>query len=105
MTHLGVPFEYMYVFTEEKAFENKLDNIARGKEVLEETITLYCVGLTALGAMTFVTVFVSYKMWNLLGTNLTIELRKDLYDAILEKDIGWFDFPDNGVSVITSAMA
>jgi hypothetical protein len=28
-----------------------------------------------------------------------------LYDSILEKDIGWFDFPDNGVSVITSAIA
>jgi hypothetical protein len=40
-----------------------------------------------------------------LGENVTLKIRKELYFKILEKNIGWFDFRENGSSVLTSAMA
>ena len=40
-----------------------------------------------------------------VGENVTHGVRKDLYRGILRKNIGWFDLPVNGVSVLTSAMA
>ena len=40
-----------------------------------------------------------------LGEHVTFLMRGDLYKGILEKNIGWFDHPMNGVSVLTSAMA
>ena len=105
MTYLGVPFEFLWAFNDEKRLPTKAENIARGKEILEERVNMYCLIITTISCIILMSYFVANKMWNLLGTNLTVQLRKDLYDAILEKDIGWFDFPDNGVSVITSAMA
>lgn len=40
-----------------------------------------------------------------LGTNCTLSIRQLLYKSILEKNMGWFDFAEHGVSVVTSAMA
>lgn len=40
-----------------------------------------------------------------LGQNVTIKIRTLLYQAILEKDIGFFDDRANNASVLTSAMA
>jgi len=40
-----------------------------------------------------------------LGANVTSEVRRVLYESILRKNIGWFDSRENGVSVLTSAMA
>ena len=105
ITFLGVPFKYMYILNDEQKLASDALNDVRGKEILEDKISEYCLYLTAIAGVTAVSYFTSYKMFILLGTNLTNEVRKDLYDAILEKDIGWFDFPENGVSVITSAMA
>ena len=105
ITFLGVPFQFMFIVNDEQELDSLQSNIARGKEILEDKIGEYCLYLVAISGVTAISYFTSYKMFILLGTNLTNEVRKDLYDAILEKDIGWFDFPENGVSVITSAMA
>jgi ATP-binding cassette subfamily B (MDR/TAP) protein 1 len=40
-----------------------------------------------------------------LGENVTLKIRKILYGAILQKEIGFHDFRENGSSVLTSAMA
>jgi len=40
-----------------------------------------------------------------LSENTTYEIRKTLYSSIVRKNIGWFDDKDNGISVLTSAMA
>jgi len=40
-----------------------------------------------------------------LGENVTMKVRQVLYNSILEKHIGFFDFQENQSSVLTSAMA
>lgn len=44
-------------------------------------------------------------LFSYLGENVTLKVRKLLYESILEKNIGWFDFQENQSSVLTSAMA
>ena len=36
---------------------------------------------------------------------MTLKIRTILYQSILEKDIGFFDYRENNASVLTSAMA
>jgi ATP-binding cassette subfamily B (MDR/TAP) protein 1 len=43
--------------------------------------------------------------FGLLGENTTFEIRKKMYNTLMRKNIGWYDNKDNGVSVVTSAMA
>jgi len=40
-----------------------------------------------------------------VSANITTEVRKDLYNAILRKDIGWHDQRDNAAGVLTSTLA
>jgi hypothetical protein len=48
---------------------------------------------------------ITKKCFGTLGNNVTFEVRKLLYRKILEKNIGFFDFPENGTSVLTSSMS
>lgn len=43
--------------------------------------------------------------FSLLGENVTIRIRKDLYSSILSKNIGWFDMRENATGVLSSTMA
>jgi ATP-binding cassette subfamily B (MDR/TAP) protein 1 len=49
--------------------------------------------------------FVSKHFFGTLGENVTLQIRKDLYNSILRKNIGWFDHQDHAPSVLTSVMA
>jgi len=53
----------------------------------------------------FWTYLIGGKSIGTLGENVTLGVRSHLYDNILRKNIGWFDLPENGASILTSAMA
>jgi len=53
----------------------------------------------------FISMGSTKKCFGTLGNNVTLEVRKLLYRKILEKNIGFFDFPENGTSVLTSSMS
>lgn len=58
-------------------------------------MALVClVGLTGRGAC-----------YGVIGQNVTLKIRAVLYNAILMKDIGFFDMRENNSSVLTSTMA
>jgi hypothetical protein len=48
---------------------------------------------------------ISKKIFGTLGNNVTYQVRSILYKKILEKNIGFFDFPEHGTSVLTSTMS
>jgi ABC-type multidrug transport system fused ATPase/permease subunit len=76
-----------------------------GKEYLEAQIKFYSsmMGVIALASGIFS--IVQKGSFGFLGENTTFEIRKKLYDTIMRKNIGWFDNKENGVSILTSAMA
>jgi ATP-binding cassette subfamily B (MDR/TAP) protein 1 len=53
----------------------------------------------------FISMGSTKKCFGTLGNNVTLEVRKLLYKKILEKNIGFFDHPENGTSVLTSSMS
>ena len=61
--------------------------------------------MTGLAILLFFTSLASKNSYGNLGENVTMSVRQLLYEKILRKNIGWFDHRDNGVSVLTSAMA
>lgn len=70
----------------------------------EQVIELTWYTLIMAGAMFIGYVGKSY-LFSYLGENVTLKVRQLLYESILEKNIGWFDFQENQSSVLTSAMA
>lgn len=49
--------------------------------------------------------FFSAYFFAVVGENVTLKIRQDLYRGVLRKHIGWHDDRDNAPSVLTSAMA
>ena len=76
-----------------------------GREYLKSNVNFFSamMGLIAFGAG--VTGYFKGISFGNLGANVTESIRKILYESILRKNIGWFDDRENGVSVLTSAMA
>jgi ABC-type multidrug transport system fused ATPase/permease subunit len=76
-----------------------------GVKYLKAEIIFWSIGMLVIAVICFFSFSISKKCFGTLGNNVTLEVRKILYAKILEKNIGFFDFPENGTSVLTSAMA
>jgi len=72
---------------------------------MEDEINMYCLimGLFAVG--TWLSMFTQKYFFNKLSEVVTYRMRGELYDAILGKNIGWFDLRENSVGILSSAMA
>ena len=93
---LSVPSEYLV---------DKEDPTIKGKEYLKQEIIYWSLAYVIIAWIVLVTYFIAKKSYGTLGENVTLGVRKDLYSSIMSKNIGWFDHPENGTSVLTSAMA
>jgi len=49
--------------------------------------------------------FINKYFFGVLGENVTLKIRQDLYESIIRKNIGWFDRYENSPAILTSAMA
>lgn len=75
------------------------------KEIMERKVEIQALTMGSMAICLFGAYYFAKRAYSTLGVNCTLRIRKDLYTAILMKNIGWFDHPENGVSVVTSAMA
>jgi hypothetical protein len=44
------------------------------------------------------------RFFGIISYNITYDIRKKLYNEILVKDIGYFDFPENSTPVLSGIM-
>jgi ATP-binding cassette subfamily B (MDR/TAP) protein 1 len=58
-----------------------------------------------LSVGSFVFTFLQIFPFGVIGENVTLMMRKNLYGSILRKHIGWFDSQDNTPGVLSAAMA
>lgn len=94
----GVFFsKIMNILLEPLTPENEEDVISKTR--------LYCLAIFLIGLMMFISLGTSKYAWGILGENVTLAIRKELYEGILRKHIGFHDFRENGSSVLTSSMA
>ena len=76
-----------------------------GVKYLKSEIIFWSLCMLVIAGVCFFSFSITKKCFGTLGNNVTLEVRKVLYAKILEKNIGFFDLPENGTSVLTSAMA
>ena len=74
-------------------------------DYVNDNVNKYVWQIGAMGGLTLLFSFISKFSFSLLGENVTLKIRFDLYRSILRKNIGWFDESNNSPSVLTSAMA
>lgn len=74
-------------------------------DYVSDQVNKYVGYIGIMAGMTLVFSFIAKFSFSLLGENVTLKIRYDLYESILRKNIGWFDQVENSPSVLTSAMA
>lgn len=91
--------------------QSKLILISEGKDPMlwktnleDDVVELTIYILIMAGVLYFGYMGKSY-IFSYLGENVTLKIRQLIYESILQKNIGWFDFQDNQSSVLTSVMA
>ena len=76
-----------------------------GIQYMKSEVIFWSIVMVIIAGICLISFSVTKKCFGTLGNNVTLEVRKVLYNKILEKHIGFFDHPENGTSVLTSSMA
>jgi len=82
-----------------------MDPVLTAEEFLEQQINFYALIMFGIAIFAWFCFILQKGSFSLLGEEVTYTIRKELYESILQKNIGWFDQKENATSVITSAMA
>lgn len=65
----------------------------------------YCLLMFVAALIALFTGFSQKFCFGVIGENVTLKIRKQLYSSILMKHIGFFDEKENAPGVISSSMA
>jgi len=55
--------------------------------------------------LAFLCVFIAKYMFGVVGENITLQVRQDLYSSIMKKHMGWHDDPQNAPGVLSAVLA
>jgi hypothetical protein len=73
-------------------------------EILKKMTKNLTLLLCLAACISLVCFFIGKKLFGMLSYNLTFKIRKELYANVLQKNIGYFDFPENSTPVLSSVM-
>lgn len=76
-----------------------------GPDYVRESLDYWVIWTIGIAHGCLIAMSIRGTAFGFLSNNVTIKIRKILYNAILEKDIGFFDLRENNASVLTSSMA
>lgn len=65
----------------------------------------YCTLMLIVSILSFFTAVSQKFCFGVIGENVTMKIRKQLYISILSKHMGWFDNKDNSPGVLSATMA
>uniref|UniRef100_A0A673ASJ7 ATP-binding cassette, sub-family B (MDR/TAP), member 4 n=1 Tax=Sphaeramia orbicularis TaxID=375764 RepID=A0A673ASJ7_9TELE len=74
-------------------------------EGVKQKSTMYSLLFVAIGATSFVTMFLQGFCFGKSGEILTLKLRLKAFTAIMRQDLGWFDDKKNSVGALTTRLA
>ncbi|CAN9514222.1 unnamed protein product [Ophioblennius macclurei] len=74
-------------------------------EVVRERSVFFSLMFAAIGAASFVTMFLQGYCFGKSGEVLTMKLRLEAFKAMMRQDLGWFDNPKNSVGALTTRLA
>ena len=73
------------------------------KDDMREIVYL-SIGMIGNSFISFIATYFQKISFGILAENMTKGIREDLYAAILRKHIGWFDYPENNIGILTSTL-
>ena len=68
-------------------------------------IKKYVYLLLGLSVAAFLFAFLQKSLFGIIGENITLAVRSQLYESLMKKHIGWFDLPDNNPGALTSVLS
>lgn len=74
-------------------------------ELLSSRVSLIALILTGMAILCGVGKLLQFVTFQLLGGKVTFSIRIDTYNAILEKNLGWFDLREHSTGILTTALA
>lgn len=105
LTYMTAQFTTLKVMASMDDSFKATDSNDVGREYLEYQIKFFSAIMGVIALISGIAGYSQKTSFGFLGENATFEIRKLLYNTVMRKNIGWFDLKENGVSVLTSAMA
>ncbi|XP_023256533.1 multidrug resistance protein 1 [Seriola lalandi dorsalis] len=75
------------------------------QEVVRQKSTFFSLMFVAIGAVSFVTMFLQGFCFGKSGEILTLKLRLGAFKSMMKQDLGWYDDPKNSVGALTTRLA
>lgn len=73
--------------------------------MLRSEVNKYILMMFIGAFLSFSFIFVAKWMFGVVGENITLNVRKQLYTAILLKHVGWHDNQDNAAGILSATLA
>jgi ATP-binding cassette subfamily B (MDR/TAP) protein 1 len=73
------------------------------KEMLHE-VSMWCIGLTVLGAGTLIVEGVFFSLWLLFGELQAKCVRQMMFSGMLEKSMEWYDLREDGIASLLNRI-
>ncbi|KAI3361034.1 hypothetical protein L3Q82_013229, partial [Scortum barcoo] len=75
------------------------------QEIVRKRSEFFSVMFAAIGAVSFVTMFLQGYCFGKSGEILTLKLRLRAFKSMMRQDLAWFDDPKNSVGALTTRLA
>ena len=76
-----------------------------GQNYLREELDYWVLVAVTMAIVALICMTVKGAAFGFIGENITLKIRKVLYNKLLEKEIGFYDFRQNKHSVLTQVLA
>ncbi|XP_029359235.1 ATP-dependent translocase ABCB1 [Echeneis naucrates] len=77
----------------------------KDEAVVRQRATFFSLMFVAIGAVSFVTMFLQGFCFGKSGEILTLKLRLGAFKSMMRQDLGWYDDPKNSVGALTTRLA
>ncbi|KAG7242239.1 hypothetical protein INR49_024285 [Caranx melampygus] len=74
-------------------------------EIVRQNSTFFSLMFVAIGAVSFVTMFLQGFCFGKSGEILTLKLRLGAFKSMMRQDLSWYDDPKNSVGALTTRLA
>uniref|UniRef100_A0A3P9D7T9 ATP-binding cassette sub-family B member 5 n=1 Tax=Maylandia zebra TaxID=106582 RepID=A0A3P9D7T9_9CICH len=75
------------------------------QDIVRQRSVFFSLMFAAIGAVSFVTMFLQGFCFGKSGEVLTLTLRLRAFKSMMRQDLGWFDQPKNSVGALTTRLA
>lgn len=74
-------------------------------EEMRETVNSFIIFFLYIALLFFFGTFFAKVSFMFVGENITMNMRKEMYESVIQKHIGWHDDRENAAGILTSVLA